>query len=107
MPSYKLRVSTEALRSGSTLDGAYHDLGTPFEHPIRIVKITNSSTADATISFHGGSQDDEFVPAGSFLLLDLNANKDSDCDYVFPVGTQVSYKGSGIGTIYLSSYFVT
>lgn len=106
MPSFKLRVSAEALRSGSILDGAYHNLGTAFDNPIRIVKITNPSSADCTISYDGGTTDNEIVPAGSYLLLDLNANKDTNCDYVFPVGTQFAYKGSGAGTIYLSAYYV-
>lgn len=106
MPSFKLRVAAEALRSGSTLDGAYHNLGAAFDHPIRIVKITNISTADLTISYDAGTTDNEIVPAGSFLLLDLNANKDSNKDYVFQTGTQLAYKGTGVGTVYCSSYFV-
>lgn len=107
MPQGKLRVAAEALQSidSGNLAGSYVDFGSAFSHEIRIVKITNNSTVDVTVSYDGGTNDNEYVPAGSFVLLDLCANREPDLELIFPVGTQVSIKGSeGSGSIYMSAY---
>lgn len=104
MPAVQSRLSFEALRSVSIAAG-YSNLGTPLENPIRIFKITNNSTADVTVSYDGGTTDHEFVPANSFLLIDITSNKVWDCQFCLPVGTQVAVKGVGAGSVYLSTYF--
>ncbi len=108
MADFKLRLANEALRSidSSTFNGAYQNLGTAFQNPTRIFKITNDSTVGITVSFDGGSQDDEYIPAGGFLLIDVSANKICNRILVAPAGTQVAVKGSaGTGTVYLSTYY--
>lgn len=108
MPQNKMRLAFEPLRSidSATFAGAYLDLGTPFENPIRLFKITNDSNVDITVSYNGGTTDHEYVPAGSFVLIDICSNRVWDAELVSAVGTQVSVKGSaGVGLVYLSTYY--
>jgi len=108
MPEVKIVVGAEALRSidSSTFSGSYQNLGSVLANPSRMLKITNNSTVDVTVSFDGGTTDHEYVPAGSFLLLDLCANKVWDGQFVFKSGIQIQVKGSaGTGSVYLSTYY--
>ena len=110
MPEIQCKLAYEALRSidSSTFNGAYQNLGTAFVNPIRIFKITNNSTVDVTVSYDGGTTDHEYVPAGSFLLIDISSNRVWDAKLVAKVDTQVSVKGSaGSGSVYLSTYYAT
>ena len=108
MPQIKLRLGFEELRSidSATFAGAYLDIGTPFENPLRAFKITNNSTVDVIVSYDGGTTDHEIVPAGSFFLFDISSNRVCDAEFVIAAKTQVSVKGSaGVGLVYLSSYY--
>lgn len=110
MSSIQTRLAFEALRSvaASSFDGTYKTLGAVMAHPIRIFKITNNSNVDVTVSFDGGTTDHEYVPAGSFLLLDVSSDRVAQCEFVLAKGTQVSVKGSaGTGSVYLSTYYAT
>lgn len=106
MPAVQSRLAFEALRSVAIAAG-YSNLGTPLVNPIRIFKITNNSTADVTVSYDGGTTDHEFIPANSFVLIDITSNKVWDCQFCLAVGTQVAVKGVGAGTVYLSTYYAT
>jgi hypothetical protein len=106
MPAVQSRLAFEPLRSVAIAAG-YSNLGTPLAHPIRMFKITNNSTADITVSYDGGVTDHEFLPANSFLLLDITSNKVWDCQFCLATGTQVAVKGAGAGTVYLSVYYAT
>ena len=108
MPSVKNKLAFEALRSraSSTLTGSYQTLGAVMAHPIRIFKLTSTSTTDVTVSYDGGTTDHEILPAGSFLLIDVTSDRVWDCEFALAEGVQVSIKGSaGTGTIYLSTYY--
>ena len=110
MPQIKSKLAFEALRSidSSTFTGSYQSLGTAMANPIRMFKITNNSTSDVTVSYDGGTTDHEYVPAGSFLLLDISANHVWDCEFLLAKGVQVSVKGSaGTGSVFLSTYYAT
>jgi hypothetical protein len=100
-------IYPEPLRSldSATLSGSYLPLGTPLINPIRIVKFTNNSNVAVTISWDGVT-DHEFLPAGSFLLLDISSNKEAMRPFDISAHTQFSIKGAaGVGLIYVSAYF--
>jgi len=108
MPEIAMRLFPEELRSidSATFDGTYKDLGTPLEFTSRIFKITNNSNVDITVSYDGGDTDHEFVPAGSFLLIDVCSNRVATAQFVLSRLTQVSVKGAaGAGSVYFSTYY--
>lgn len=108
MPAVKKKLAFEALRSrdASTFTGSYQTLGVVMAHPIRIFKLANDTTVDVTVSYDGGTTDHEFLPAGTFVLIDASANRVWDCEFVLAQGVQVSVKGAvGTGSIYLSTYY--
>lgn len=98
----------DALRSlaSASVSSSYQAVGTTFTNPIRIMKITNNSTQDITISWDGLT-DHEYIPAGSFLLLDVSSNAEFSRSCEISSGTQILAKGTaGTGTIYISTYYV-
>jgi hypothetical protein len=102
-----IRVQFDALRSlaYTGVSSSYAAVGTAFTRPARIVKITNTMDADATISF-GGGIDNDYVPAGGFVLYDYCANMATQGGYmVQAIGTVVSAKTSGSpskGAVYVT-----
>ena len=90
--------------ASSSVSSSYQVLGT-FSFPGRVWKITNNSTEDVTVSWDG-TNPNEYVPAGSFILLDCAATKEVSGIYDVPVGTSFYVKGtSGSGNVYLSYYY--
>lgn len=109
MSDGRIVLRAEALRSrdAATFTGSYQTLGAVLANPSRILKITNNSTVDVTVSYNGGTTDQEYVPTGTFLLIDNTANAVAGAECAMPKGTQVSIKGSaGTGNVYLSTYYV-
>jgi len=107
MPAVQSRLSFETLRSQASPFVAYTNLGTPMANPIRIFKISNESDAAITVSYDGGTTDHEHIPANSFVLIDITSNKVWDCQFCLSVGVQVAIKGTGSGTVYMSTYYAT
>jgi hypothetical protein len=100
------RIYPGVLQSFDTsgLSSSFQLLGT-FSFPARVFKITNNSTVDVTISWDK-VHSHEFVPTGSFILIDCAANKEVSEIFDIPLGTQFFVKGSsGTGLIYLSYYY--
>lgn len=107
MPQIKTRLYPEELQSvdAATLSGSYVSLGT-LTKPSRIMKITNNSTVDVTLSWDAGVTDHEYIPTGTFILLDCTSDAGSSGLLEIIVGTPFYIKGAaGTGNIYLSSYF--
>lgn len=107
MAGLDIRLKPEALRSinTATFTGAYLPVGTPLANASRIVKFTNNSNRDITISWDG-IVDVEFVPMGSFLLIDVASNRQFTAELCIPEGTQFYAKGSaGAGSLYISTYY--
>lgn len=105
--SIGVRAQAEPLRSfnTATFTGSYQAFGTPFVNPIRIIKITNVSNTNATISFDG-TNDHELVPSNSFVLYDFSANREVGNQLELAALTQVYIKGAvGVGSVYLSAYY--
>jgi hypothetical protein len=109
MPNVQLRILPETLRSrdSATFTGSYQTLGSVLSNTSRLLKITNNSDVDVTISWDG-TNDHEFVPSGSFVLLDFCSNRAWDAQLVAAAQTQFYIKGSaGTGSVYLSTYYAT
>lgn len=66
----------EALRSidSASFTGSYQTLGTPLDHPARLIKFVNNSNVDVTISWDG-STDHDFLPASSAVVYDVATNR--------------------------------
>ena len=87
----KQRAELEALRSLAFggISGAYAAVGTPFDHPSRLICFTNNTDGDLLFS-RDGVTDELFIAAGSFKLFDVSTNHRpvNQDDYVFVKGTQ-------------------
>lgn len=101
------KVFPDSLRSidSATFTGSYQAVGTKLSNPTRIVKFTNNSTKDVTLSWDG-STDHEYLPAGSFLLLDVSSDRETANIFEIGANTQFYVKGSaGTGSFYISTYY--
>jgi hypothetical protein len=107
MGSLSTALYPEPLRliNSATLAGSYLPVGTPFVHPIRLMKMTNNSNVDVTVSWDGVT-DHEILVAGSFLLIDVSSNKEAALAFDISQNTQLYVRGaSGAGNIYVSAYY--
>lgn len=107
MSDFDSRAKWDELRSraASTFTGSYQTLGGTLEVNGRILRFTNNTNQDCTLSTDG-STDHIFVPSGSFLLLDLASNALSGGEFYVPRGTQFYISGaSGTGTFYLEVFY--
>ena len=107
------RAEIEPLRSLAFggISGSYADLGTPFDHEIRMIRIINDTDGNLIVT------DDDTVaagklycPANTFVLYDIqsNMNQDNDDKYVKAKGTQISVKQSTApttGSVYLEAWY--
>ena len=75
------------------IGAAYAVVGAATTHEIRIVRISNGTEGDMYFTTNS-DQDEIFVPAGTFFLLDLQANnyEKTDPKFVLEVGTQFYVK---------------
>ncbi len=109
-----LRSASAAMIAAST--GSYISLGSVFAHRMRIIKIVNETDADMFISFNSssiaplsnGTQDNDFIPSGGFILYDFTSNSDSGDPFVFQNGTQIWIRYSTAPTtksVYLTTVY--
>jgi len=86
-------VELDTLRSLAfgSIGMTYLPLGIPFGHPMRIVKVINTTNADMFIS-DDGVLDKDYVPAGGFTLYDLTTNQNETAGWFFRIGTQIYVK---------------
>ncbi|MCK5435996.1 MAG: hypothetical protein KAI88_05155, partial [Nitrosomonadaceae bacterium] len=75
------------------ISGAYATVGAVTDKPCRVICISNATQGDMYFTVDS-SEDQMFVPAGSFKLYDIQANQNprSDDSYVLEVGTQFYVK---------------
>ncbi len=110
--SIAVRWRAEEIRSLNfdELDVDYVPLGGPMEHPIVNYRIQNLSNQDILISYDGVT-DQDYVSAGSFVLLDVSSNKGKgdvlalakgDIVYVKPATSAPSS-----GAVALSAYYAS
>ena len=71
------------------ISAAYAAVGAATTHEVRIFKISNNTEGDMYFTTNS-SQDEMFVPKGTFVLYDLQANnyEKTDPKFVLEVGTQ-------------------
>lgn len=96
-PSLAVRFAAEPLRSSAfgAVTGSYTAIGTPFEHPIRIIFIQNLS--DETLLFSFDGVNDAFRLTGNgFLLLDIMANHGTPSNWNIAQGSSVYVKNDGV-----------
>jgi hypothetical protein len=108
MPSYAEKLTPGILLNiaSSSISGTYAEVG-ELLHQARIVKFTNNTNEDVTISWDG-THDHEYIPAGSFLLLDGCANAVSNARLNIPMSTIFYAKGTtGTGNFYISYYYAS
>lgn len=106
MPSQLVRVDAlRSLASGS-ISGTYAAVGSSFTHPMRLLKLINTTDVNITVSFDS-INDNDLIPAGGFALYDLTTNKTvPDTTFAFEKGTTVYVKGSPTtGTFYVVAIF--
>ena len=103
-----VRVSYENLRSIAfgSLSTNYTIVGTAFAHPVRLLKVTNTTDADVLISFDGIS-DKDILPGTSAYVYDYESNKTSlGGAFEQPTGQAVYAKYTGSapskGSVYVT-----
>jgi hypothetical protein len=105
--SLGIKILPEPLRTleFDSISGTYAPMGA-FSHPIRIIHITNTTDVLLTFSFNGVTNH-FVVPSGSFILLDITANKTSRGEGFFiGEGTTIYVMGSPtLGAVYLASFY--
>lgn len=107
MGALSTKILPDTIRSidSSTFTGSYQAVGTKLTHRTRIVKFTNNSTKDVTLSWDG-TTDHEFLPAGSFMLIDVSSDRETSNIFEIGANTQFYVKGSaGAGLFYISTYY--
>jgi hypothetical protein len=106
-----VRFDTLRSKAFGTITNSYTTLGSALDRNWRVFKITNNTDADMLISADG-TNDNFFVPAGSYTLDDLATNalnvQDSDW-FVMQIGTQFYIKYSSgaptSGSVYIEAIY--
>ncbi len=105
--SYTQRIAWEGLRS-VTGNGTYIPLGGALLHPAYIIKMVNTSDADALVSIDGVNPID-ICPAESFWLYDEGKVGMSSAMPSLPQGTQIHVNAAApgnAGKIYLVVQYI-
>jgi len=103
-------ASFETLRTVAfgAITNAYTPFGTPLSNVVRIFKITNTTDGDILISL-GGVNNNIIIPAGTFTLYDLTANKGGNIlIFALPTSTQFYLKYVSAptkGSVYLECIY--
>lgn len=103
------RLAAEELRSlaHGAIGAGFTAVGGQLEHSARIVRIQNLTNAELIFSYNGLT-DNEILPAGSFLVLDVTANKSLNDIYVLATGSTIYARQSAVptsGAVYVSIYY--
>lgn len=92
MPSSVVVFGTLRSVAFGSITGSYTALGSPFAHPVRIIRIINNTNTDVFISLDG-TNNNMYLPAGTFVLYDFTTNRELISPYfVIPNGTQLYIK---------------
>jgi len=89
------KVQFEAVKTlgFAAIGAAYAAVGAVTTHEIRIMRIINNTEGDMYFTTNT-AQDEMFIPKGTFVLYDEQANnyEKTDPKYVYEIGTQFSVK---------------
>ena len=76
-----------------------------FDTDLAIYKLYNSSSNDIDVSYDG-STDNDIIPAGGTLIMDIQANKEGD-RAAWPASRELFVKGTAsAGTLYETGYTI-
>ena len=94
--------------AGASLTNAYQAGTTPLPNPCIIFKIVNNSSKDVTISYDG-TTDHDYVPAGTVLLYNFQANSQPNNFVCSLAASTIIYvkavAGAGTGSVYIIGYY--
>ena len=108
-PTLAMRLRAEPQRTldYTAITNAYMGIGTPAEHPVRILHVMNLT--DETLQFSYDGLNDHFpLPANGFLLLDITANKSVSNGFFLAEGKRLYVKELGTpssGAVYVTYYY--
>ncbi len=98
--STKLVYETIKSFDSAGMTSSYQAVGSPSTHPARIFKLVNNTSMAITVSVDG-INDHDFLPAGTFVLYDVGANRGSPAPELCLQPTQMYVKGTaGTGFVY-------
>ncbi len=107
-----LQAVTMAVFNTAGLTASYAALnGSGFTAPVKVLKIYNGSTVGVTVSYNGGTTDQDYFPPGSTQILDCQTNHSDDASSAsgtlyLKKGQILMGKGSaGVGNFYVIGYF--
>lgn len=108
MAGLELRAEAQDSLAFGSIGASYTQIGTPFEHPMRMILFQNYTDALLQFSFDGVV--DHFVlAAGGQMILDVTTNQLSNVDGFFiAVGTVMYVKRIGTpttGSVYVSTFY--
>ena len=85
----------------------WSDFATGIEGSCFMVRISNDSDTDVFISFNGGDDRHEFIPAGDTISVNFQSNASPPSNIAkLRFGTQLSVQGvAGTGLVYLAGYY--
>lgn len=108
MSSLSTVILPDVLRSidSTTFNGTLQPVGGPLLHSARIIRFQNNTNMGCFISWDGINNHD-YLPPGSFLLLDAASNKENSEVFDVQQGTQFYVNGTaaGTGAFYISNYY--
>jgi len=105
----EIRVKFEPVRSLAfgSIGAAYMGVGTPTDHPARMVLIQNFTDADLMFSFDG--IEDHFpVKFDSSFILDVSSNKTIDTGFFIEQGSRLYVKEIDTpttGSVYFTVFY--
>jgi len=100
-------VRYEPLRSLAfgTISSSYAAVGTPFANPVNLIKITNLTDQDLTISYafnsvpaSDGTADYDIIPAGTSEIYDYSSDKNTAAGALQQSANTTLYVRSATGT---------
>ena len=106
------RIRYEDLRSIAfgSITGTYASIGSSFENPVRLIKVTNQTDVNCLISFNG--IDDHYIaPAQAGYIYDYGTNKYDQCGYAEQsAGDRIYVKAEGAlptqGSVYVTVIYL-
>jgi len=106
------RIRYEDLRSLGfvSITGSYATIGTAFDNPIRMLKVTNTTDVNILVSFNG-INDKDIVAANSAYVYDYASNKSTQSGFAEQsAGERVYIKAESglptIGSVYITAIYV-
>jgi len=108
MAKNQIRARYEELRSLAfgSIGATYAAVGTPFVHPVRIIKVFNDTDVNLVISFDGSTNQD-ISPSGSGHVIDYSANRATNGGQLEQAASETLYIKQESGAASSGSFYVT